>query len=231
VITVSIIQILILIFTSRAFDRHPERHSDEERYKVAVWASHVIERNSRIKAVGYGMENLPKEGGYILYPNHQGRFDAVGIMLTHEKPLSYVVDKERSRILLLNEFTNLVQAKRLDKKDLKGQVQIILDIAADVAKGKRYILFPEGGYDDVTSNEVQAFMPGSFKAATRAKCPIVPVALIDSYRCYTEKHLRKITTQIHYLEPLYHEEYKDLSTQEIARIVRDRIIRKIEECS
>ncbi|MCR5502213.1 MAG: 1-acyl-sn-glycerol-3-phosphate acyltransferase [Lachnospiraceae bacterium] len=229
VITVSIFQILYLIFMSHYIDRHSEKYTEESRYRLALWASGVIERNSRIKTEGYGMENLPKEGGYMLYPNHQGRYDAVGIMLTHEKPVSVVVDKERAKIVLLNEFISLVQGKRLDKHDIRSQVQLITEISKEVSEGRRYILFPEGGYDDKQSNAVDAFLPGSFKAAIRAKCPIVPVALIDSYRLFTRNSLKKLTTQVHYLKPLYYEDYKDLSTKEIAGLVRSTIISKISE--
>ncbi len=230
VIAVSIIPILYFIFKSHYIERHPEDFNEESRFELATYANRVIQKNSRTKVLGYGTENLPKEGGYILYPNHQGRFDAVGIMLIHKKPLSFVVDKERSKTLLLNEFTTLVKGKRLDKSDLKGQVQIILDVASEVASGRVYIIFPEGGYDDKDSNEVEEFLPGSFKAATKAQCPIVPVALVDSYRIFTKNSLKKTETQVHFLKPLYYEDYKDLSTKEIAEQVRSAIVSKISEC-
>ena len=36
-------------------------------------------------------------------------------------------------------------------------------------------------------------------------------------------------TQVHYLEPIYYEEYGHMKTQEIATMVQERITRKIEE--
>lgn len=224
VIAVSIIPIIYLILSCHHIERHPEKYDESSRYALALKASRVIEKNARIKTVGTGMENLPEDGGYILYPNHQGRFDAVGIMLTHKKPLSFVVDKGRSRVLLLNEFTSLVKGKRLDKNNIKEQVQIILDISKEVSSGRKYIIFPEGGYEDKKSNDVEEFMPGSFKAATRAKCPIVPVALIDSYRLFSENSLKRLTTYVHYLKPLYYEDYKDMNTRQIAEYVRNQIV-------
>ena len=41
--------------------------------------------------LGYGMENLPKEGGYVMFPNHQGKYDALGIVYTHKKPCTIPV--------------------------------------------------------------------------------------------------------------------------------------------
>ena len=78
-------------------------------------------------------------------------------------------------------------------------------------------------------NEMLEFKGGSFKAAMKAKCPIVPVALIDSYRVFNSFWLGPVTTQVHYLKPILFEEYGSLKTQEIAALVRDRINEKIND--
>ena len=72
-------------------------------------------------------------------------------------------------------------------------------------------------------NKVQTFKGGSFKSAMRAKAPIVPVALIDSYVPFDRNTIRKTTVQVHYLKPMYYEEYKDMKSTEIAAEVQHRI--------
>ena len=49
---------------------------------------------SNILIDAFGIENLPKEGGYMMYPNHQGKYDVYGIFCVHKKPLfmTYVYD-------------------------------------------------------------------------------------------------------------------------------------------
>ena len=47
------------------------------------------------------------------------------------------------------------------------------------------------------------FKGGSFKAATKSKCPIVPVALIDSYKAFDTGSVKKLIVQVHFLEPIY----------------------------
>ena len=74
---------------------------------------------------------------------------------------------------------------------------------------------------------MQDFLPGSFKCAVKSGSPIVPVALIDSYKPFSVKSLKKVTTQVHFLEPIYYETYKDMTTQEISRMVRYRIMEAI----
>ncbi len=52
---------------------------------------------------------------------------------------------------------------------------------------------------------------------TKAKCPIVPVALIDTYKAFDTGSIEPLTVQVHFLKPMYYDEYKDMKTTEIAR--------------
>lgn len=208
---------------------HPEKYSAEERYALCRHAIHLMQRTGAVHTKAFGTENLPAEGGYMMYPNHQGKYDALGIMHTHDKPCSLVMDKAKSNTILVREFVDLVQGKRLDKKDVRQALTIINEVAKEVAGGARYILFPEGGYDFNNRNNVCNFKAGSFKIALKSKAPIVPVALIDSYRVFNSFWLGPVMTQVHYLKPIYYEEYGSLKSQEIADLVRDRIQEKIDE--
>ena len=91
--------------------------------------------------------------------------------------------------------------------------------------GQNFFVFPEGTRSR-DANNILEFKGGTFKIATKAKAPIVPVALIDCYKVFDNNTIRKTTAQIHYLKPIYYEEYKDMHTNDIAKLVHDQI----EEC-
>jgi 1-acyl-sn-glycerol-3-phosphate acyltransferase len=78
-------------------------------------------------------------------------------------------------------------------------------------------------------NKLGEFKGGSFKAATKAKCPIVPMAIIDSYLPFDTNSIRKVDVQIHVLPPIPYEEYKGMKTAEIADMVKSRIEKVIAE--
>lgn len=208
--------------------KHPEKYSEEQKYKMASHMVYLMQRSGKISTVCTGTENLPKEGGYIMYPNHQGKYDALGIISSHEKPCTLVMDRNKSNGLLVKEFIDLLAGKRMDIKDVRQAMKIILEVSEEAANGKRFILFPEGGYDH-NHNRVETFKAGSFKSAVRAKVPIVPVALIDSYKVFNSFGLGKITTQVHFLKAIPYEEYKGMKTQEIAALVKQRIEAVIAE--
>ena len=208
---------------------HPEKYTEEQRYALVHHVIYLMNKTGKITTEAYGLENLPQEGGYMMYPNHQGKYDVIGIMYTHKKPCSFVMDKNKSHTILVREFCDLVQGKRLEKDNPRQGITIINQVADDVAAGKRYILFPEGGYKFNNKNKVCDFKAGSFKIALKSKAPIIPIALIDSYKVFNSFHVGPLTTQVHYLKPIMYEEYKDLKTQEIAELVKQRIQEKIDE--
>jgi len=140
----------------------------------------------------------------------------------HERPCTVVMDNERSQVILAKQFVDLLEGVRMSKTDIKQQVRASMDIRRGAEKGRRYIYFPEGKYDK-NGNTLQEFHAGAFKCAVQAKVPIVPVAICDSHLVFDFNSLRKVTTQVYFLDPIYYEEYGDKSTKEISQMVKDRI--------
>ena len=208
--------------------RHGEKYSEEECYRYAQLAIRRMMRAGHISTQKYGTEHLPEEGGYMMFPNHQGKYDALGIMYAHEKPCSVVIDDAKSHGVLVKQFIDLIHGKRLVKNDPRQSVRIIRELTEDTKKGRRFIIFPEGGYHK-NHNAVGEFKAGSFKSAVKAKVPIIPVALVDSYRAFEEWSLRPVVTQVHFLKAIPYDEYKNMSTAQIAVMVRDRIVSTIQE--
>lgn len=52
---------------------HPEKYSVEERYALARHVIRLMKVTGGIHTKSYGTELLPTEGGYMMYPNHQGK--------------------------------------------------------------------------------------------------------------------------------------------------------------
>ena len=207
-------------------ERHSWRYDEADRYHFARQMIRIMKCKGRIHTNAYGIENLPSDGGYIMYANHQGKYDTLGIISVHQKPCTVMMDEQRSHLLLADQFITLLKGCRLDKRDMKSQMKAILSVTEQVKNGRRYIIFPEGGYYK-NQNNVKSFLPGSFKCAMNAKSPIVPVALIDSYKPFGVNSLKKVTTQVHFLEPLYYDTYKDMTSREISELVRNKIVEAI----
>ena len=223
-------RIIYYVVKTQLWMRHKERHSVEERYAVAQEMVAKMNRSMGYRTIASGQEKLPKEGGYVIFPNHQGKYDVPGIFTAHDKPCSFVMDEKKSHIILVNEFLLLVDGKRLMMDNLRQTLTVFKEMSKEIIEnGRKFILFPEGGYKENNRNIVEPFKPGSFKLAQMSRCPIVPVALVDSYKVYNSPHKGPVTTYVYYLDPIPYEDFKGMKTVEIAKIVEDRIKAKIEE--
>ena len=164
----------------------------------------------------------------MFFPNHQGLFDVLAIIRACPVPFSVVAKKEVGEIPFLKQVFACMKAFIIDREDLKQSMQVIVNVIREVKAGRNYLIFPEGTRSK-NGNHPGPFKGGSFKTATKTKCPIVPVALIDSFKAFDTGSTERITVQVHILPPMYYEEYKDMHTTELAEEVKRRIEKVIEE--
>lgn len=107
-------------------------------------------------------------------------------------------------------------------------MKVIQEMTARVSEGENFLIFAEGTRSRM-GNKMNDMKGGSFKSAVKAKAPIVPCAIMDSFVPFDENSIRKITVKVFYLELMYYDEYKDMTTNEIAAEVKNRIQAKIDE--
>ncbi len=212
----------------RYYARHPERYSEEDCHALCKVMIAKVAKTARATTAYYGQEHLPTDGGYILYANHQGKYDALGIMWGHPAPCRVLMDAKRSRMPIANEYVALVRGKRIEQSNVRQQLRCIQEIGDEVRDGKVYLIFPEGGYRRDQDNRLNSFHSGCFRASLRSKRPIVPVVLIDSFKPFASKGLKPVHTQVHYLPPIPYEEYSTLRPIEIAMLVQSRIANHME---
>lgn len=222
VIGISLPFVIYYLIKVLHYIRNGESYTEEERYHLAVRLVERMQKNGKIHTMSYGQEKLPKENGYIMYPNHQGKYDALGIIAAHGRPCSVVIDDKASHALITSQFIDLLRGIRMDKTDMRKQVEVIRQVANEVKNGRNFIVFPEGGYDN-NQNTLQEFLAGAFKCAQLSRAPIVPVAIYDSYKVFSLNSIRRVRTQVSFLEPIFYEEYKGMNTRAIAQMVKLRI--------
>lgn len=199
-----------------------EKYSEEERYRVLSNIVKKVNRAGNVKIISDGEENLPKENGYVLFPNHQGLFDALVLLETNKQPITFVMKKEIENQWFIKKIIKLLQAQIIDRDDIRQSMGVINTMTKEVKEGRNYVIFAEGTRSR-KGNELLDFKGGSFKSAVNAKCPIIPVTIMDSYKVFDSKSIKKATVRMAYLKPIYPEEYNKMKTTEIACIVKERI--------
>ena len=201
---------------------HVDKYTEEERYAVLKMIDRRANWGGRITIDAYGEENIPDKDGFIFFPNHQGLYDVLAILAVCPRPFSVVMKKEIANIPFLKQVFACMKAIALDRDDVRQGMRVIQQVTSEVKKGRNYLIFPEGTRSK-NKNHLLEFKGGSFKSAVKAQCPIVPIALIDSYKSFDTNSIKKLTVQVHILKPIEYEEYKGMKTVEIAAMVKERI--------
>jgi 1-acyl-sn-glycerol-3-phosphate acyltransferase len=199
-----------------------KKASFEEAYAYLHRIIKDVNCAGRVTIQAYGVENIPKENGFVLFPNHQGLFDVLVFLDTCPVSFSFVIKKEVSNVLLLKQVIKALDAIAIDRKDLRQSMEVINMMSEQVRKGRNFLIFPEGTRSR-QGNHLLDFKAGSFKSAVKAKCPIVPCALIDSFRPFDESSTRPVMVKVIYLPPIPYSEYADYKTVQIAAEVKRRI--------
>ncbi|MBQ7345672.1 MAG: 1-acyl-sn-glycerol-3-phosphate acyltransferase [Oscillospiraceae bacterium] len=211
------------------YAKHTDKYPELERYRHIQYILKKAIKGGNIDLVVSGTENIPTEGGFLLYSNHQGMFDILAIAATCDQPLGAVLKKELKDIPFLKQIIACTKSFPMDREDVRQSLTVIKSVIEEVEAGRNYLIFPEGTRSKST-NDLLEFHNGSFRCAVKSKCPVVPIALVDCYKVLDQKGSKPLRVQIHYLEPIGYEEYKDMNTKELAALVRERIEAKVKAC-
>ena len=199
-------------------DEYPEQEKWDHIHKILGYAV----KAGNVDLQVFGKENLPEQNGFVLYANHQGMFDVVALASDWERPLAAVLKKELADVPLLKQIRQCTYSFAMDREDVRQSLTVIKGVTEEVLKGRNYLIFPEGTRSR-NGNVMGEFHGGSFRAAMKAQCPIVPLCFIDSFKVLDQKGSKRVSVQMHYLKPIAYEEYKNLKTVDVAELVKSRI--------
>lgn len=200
------IPILIVEWIIGKFNPHAKDISSlriiQAVFKFILWITGV-------EVTVIGEENVPKDQAVLYIGNHRSFFD---ILLTYTRCpqlTGYVAKAEMEKIPLLSNWMRYLHCLFLDRKDIKKGMKTILEGIEKIKSGISICIFPEGTRNK-NENELDMlpFHDGSFKIATRAKCPVIPIALNNTADIF-EAHLPRIRPThvvIEYGKPIYPEE-------------------------
>lgn len=206
---------------------NPEKYEEKEMWDHIHYIMKRAVMGGNIDLKVTGLENLPEEDGFMLYANHQGMFDVVAIAATMERPMAAVLKKELADVPLLKQIRLCTKSFAMNREDVRQSLEVIQNVTQEVQKGRNYLIFPEGTRSK-NGNVMGEFHGGSFRCAVKAKCPIVPVALLDCHRVLDEKGSAPVKVQLHYLKPIAYEEFAGMKATEVAALVKQRIQEAID---
>ena len=203
--------------------KHPEKYPERVRYGHIQHAFQLAVKTGNIDLQVFGKENIPTDEPFMMYPNHQGKFDPIPIVASCDVPMGVVMKKELLDHPVLRRIAQSTKSFGMDRENVRQSLTVINAVIGELKKGRNYLIFPEGEANRCT-NEVSVFHSGSFRCAIKTHCAVVPVALIDCFKPMDYPGTDPVTVQVHYLKPIPYAQYQGMNTTELAALVRQRIV-------
>lgn len=210
------------------YARNPAKISEEKKLELFKEIITGANRAGNVTVRSYGIQNIPKDQSFMYFPKHQGLYDVLALLDGSPYFFSVVMKKELEHLPFLNLIFRIMGAHSMDREDVRQSMKVIQKVSQEVKDGKNFLIFPEGTRSK-NPKEIGSFKGGSFKSATKARCPIVPVCIKDADRVFDTGSTAPVTVEVHYLKPLYYEEYEKMKTTEIAEEVEKRIQKALNE--
>lgn len=211
------------------YSRHPEKYPIEKRFTKVQKLAKRVTNGLGGKIYVFGKENIDENVVSCYYSNHYSAFDSALMVDVMEKPMAFVAKEEIRKFFILGRMTRVLGAQFIKRDDLKQSLKVMQTVQTELESAKiNWLIYPEGTRNKDSMAPVPEFHYGSFKAPMRAKVPIVPVAIYGTFRILKTKPEHNVyPMEVAFCKPIMPEEYENLSTKEVAKLVRDRIQKEI----
>ncbi|MDR0832228.1 MAG: 1-acyl-sn-glycerol-3-phosphate acyltransferase [Bacillales bacterium] len=215
-----------------------KKTSLKTRYSFVRRVLKVVSWGLRCKYHVEGLENVPKTGPVMIVPNHQSAFDPLILISIMKEPMCFLSKIELQKTLYVGDIIRLMDGYFLDRKDYKGSLKIFKSMEKRLKEIPNYriLLFAEGTRTKLKDFHLNDYKPGAFRSAYPSKTTIVPVYIQGSFRILGNLfNIFKLNhTYIKFGTPLLYEDYKDLSTPELAEKLKTTAeieVEKLKEIS
>lgn len=197
---------------------------EEERALIAEvtgkWAKDA-ERKFDMHLTIEGQENIP-EGACAFYVNHQGYGDIPTMFRVCEgKQVGFVAKDSAEKLPFISDWIKASQGVFIKRGETREGLKAIKKGAEKLKNGYSLVIFPEGTRSHCS--DMAEFKAGSFKLATKAGVPIVPVTINGSYHMFED---RDVITKGAVIDVIVH---PAIETAGMARSEQNQLPERVEQ--
>lgn len=179
--------------------------------------------NSSVKVEG--IEKIPTDKKCLVVGNHLSNYDPISIM-THIplKPLVFISKPENFNLPVAGGLVRKAGFMAVDRDHVKNAIVTINKAAERIKSGETSVfIFPEGTRNR-TDEKLLEFKNGAFKIATKAKCPLVVLAMINTNKVKHNTPFKHTSIVIKVVDVIPEEVVATSKTAELSEEVREKIL-------
>ena len=216
------------VWAIRYSGKKRDKYPLELRYKRVRKLIRYSMRAMKYDLIVEGKEKLPKEAA-CYFGDHLSALDPLAFFEIFDTPIAFVGKIEVKKIPLVGRVFSATDSLFLDRSNLKQQLKVMLSVQDSLTnKRDNWFIFAEGTRNKDQMAKLLTFQHGAFRSAMKARVPIVPFVEFGTFRIMSKKHsLKKYPTHIKFLDPIYPEEYENMTTEEVAERVQSAVQRAL----
>lgn len=209
----------------------PDLFSFKFRYKyvrfIVKWACFALRVDFKVE----GYENIPENGSFLIAPNHQSFFDALSFIAVNKKPVAMVAKIETKKMPVVNLLERILGNFFLDRENIRKSLQLMKDLEEFLNKNPDVgvVIFPEGTRTKDPNLKIDEFKGGTFKVAYKVKGAVIPSVICGTTRILKLKWYWKHRVDIKFGKTLNYDDYKDMTTVELANYCRNFSVENLEK--
>jgi 1-acyl-sn-glycerol-3-phosphate acyltransferase len=165
-----------------------------------------------------GVNNLPKEGPYILAPNHIDDVDPVPIAAAVKKPITFLMAQDQAELPWYKAWGPWSYGVLLVNR-ANVQISTIKKIQKQINKKERICIFPEG---TIKGEGLKEGKRGVAYFAIKNEIPIIPTAIIGTKGIIEKiKKLKRERVKVVFGKPIFvkkGDEEKKITQQAMATL-------------
>ena len=165
-----------------------------------------------------GANNLPKEGPYILAPNHIDDVDPVPIAAAVKKPITFLMAQDQAELPWYKAWGPWSYGVLLVNR-ANVQISTIKKIQKQINKKERICIFPEG---TIKGEGLKEGKRGVAYFAIKNEIPIIPTAIIGTKGIIEKiKKLKRERVEVVFGKPIFvkkGDEEKKITQQAMATL-------------
>ncbi len=213
------------------YSKNPSKYPLEKRFKVIQKEMRKIIKAFHIDLHIEGLDKINQIDEKVLFiSNHLSEADPVIYMGIMKNPVAFAAKKETLSMPFVGRVLRAMEGVALDRGNIMNQLGEIKKIVTLIkSKEKANVtIFAEGTRNKHPENECLEFKGGSLKLGYMAKTIIVPISIYGSFRLFSIKHyLRRYPVYVKFGEPIYPNEYENITSVELADKLKQQIDKDI----
>lgn len=229
-IIIAVIILLLYIYILSLFIKKNQTFDKAKKIylRIVLRVAELLLMVTRTNVYVRGLENIPTDKKFLIVTNHQSWVDAiVTAWALRAYDLSFVLKKSLTTKFVLGKYLNASGYISLDRENPREGVKAINKSVEKITSDTASILiFPEGTRSG--SYEMGEFHNGSFKIATKAKCPIVVCSLQNSFKVTKRCPFKSTNVYFDVIEVIDYNNYENKTTQEISDYAHELIKENLE---